>query len=353
MNELETFASYRPDVVQLTEAQTDELWRRITADPSPAPQRRLVPDLVLVDNGIAPRTSQRRIRHRPVIAAAAIAVVSVGGLAIVLQARTGSAPVLPTEPPAAAPGSTAATTPFQAGDAAALVRNAATTTSSALDGSGRITVNDTTTYSEEPTIVHARTLLFAGDDWDLTTSQSPTDGAPGRTAVTRYVGGSTFVQLVGRDGVRTWMQDPDDVGVEQPLPLITNPATLFDVLDPSAHFTVAGEETVDGETLTHLVATTPSDVAGSTLGASGMGIVGPPNGSGATTTLNDIHVWIGANDLIRQLRVTGASSWNAVDLTGEAVIRTETFDTTVVFADYGASFDIETPTDVQIVDSNG
>jgi len=242
---------------------------------APRPARRMPRAAVLTGTGLA-------------AAAAAVAVtvlaVSAGG-----QGGTGSA---------AHGGGTRAPVLLTA----AMVRQVASASRSALALSGRATISYRNTQAGKLQVTGTDRITFSGKNWNDAFSQSfpASDGQPASTqfAINRIVGKQFYLYIKGRTNKLEWYRDTNPNG--HPSFTIPDPRTVFSVLEPSARFEFLGYQVIDGIRLKHLRATNFSHLRGlSTL---------PDLQPGAHVTT--LQVWVDGHNVVHRLSLTADATQN-------------------------------------------
>ena len=219
------------------------------------------------------------------VAAAAVAVtvlaVSAGGPArpiVAIKGRT-HAPVLLT---------------------AAMVREVASASRSALALSGRATISYRNTQAGKLQVTGIDRITFSGKNWNDAFSQSfpASDGQPASTqfAINRIVGKQFYLYIAARTRRLQWYHDTNPSG--HPSFTIPDPRTVFAVLEPSARFEFLGYQVIDGIRLKHLRATNFSHLRGlSTL---------TDLQPGAHVTALD--VWVDGHSVVHRLSLTAQTT---------------------------------------------
>jgi hypothetical protein len=200
---------------------------------APRPARRVPPASLLTGTGLAAAAAAVTVA---VLVASAGAPGGAGG-------RGTRAPVLLT---------------------AAMVRQVASASRSALSSSGRATI----TYADTQAGVLQDTgidrITFSGKNWNDAFSQSfpASHGQPASTqfAINRIVGKQFYLYIKGQTDRLAWYRDTNPSG--HPSFAIPDPRTAFAMLEPSARFEVAGYQVIGGLRLKALRATDLSHLAG-------------------------------------------------------------------------------------------
>jgi hypothetical protein len=234
----------------------------------------------------------RRIRRAAVLtgtgltaAAAAVAVavftVSAGGPARPTVATTGRthAPVLLT---------------------AAMVRQVASASRSALALSGRATISYRNTQAGKLQVTGIDRITFSGKNWNDAFSQSfpASDGQRASTqfAINRIVGKQLYLYIAARTRRLQWYHDTNPSG--HPSFTIPDPRRVFSIMEPSARFEFLGYQVIDGVRLKHLRATDLSHLRGlSTL---------PDLQPGAHVTA--LEVWVDGHNVVHRLSLTAQTT---------------------------------------------
>jgi hypothetical protein len=193
---------------------------------------------------------------------------------------------------------------------AAMVRQVASASRSALALSGRATISYRNTQAGKLQVTGTDRITFSGKDWNDAFSQSfpASDGQPASTqsAINRIVGKQFYLYIKGRTNKLEWYRDTNPSG--HPSFTIPDPRKVFSMLEPSARFEFLGYQVVDGVRLNHLRATDLSHLRGlSTL---------PDLQPGAHVTA--LEVWVDGHSVVHRLSLTAqtintvypASSYN-------------------------------------------
>jgi hypothetical protein len=250
-----------------------EVAGRAAAGPVAArPARRMPRAAVLTGTGLT-------------VAAAAVAVtvlaVSAGGPARPVVAIKGGthAPVLLT---------------------AAMVREVASASRSALALSGRATISYRNTQAGKLQVTGIDRITFSGKNWNDAFSQSfpASNGQPASTqfAINRIVGKQLYLYIAARTRRLQWYHDTNPSG--HPSFTIPDPRTVFAMLEPSARFEFLGYQVIDGIRLKHLRATNFSHLRGlSTL---------PDLQPGAHVTA--LAVWVDGHNVVHRLSLSAQTT---------------------------------------------
>jgi hypothetical protein len=271
--------------------------------------------------GRAPRSPREVRRLLPKAAAVAAVAATVGGLVVV-------SPFGSTEP-----------------SAAAVVRDAAAASPEAL-ASGRAVL--TVEYEgHQDTYEYA----FAGDDVSVEIGLGSTSGNP-YPGERRIVDGELYWH-VGGDPATPWFHQTG--GVESRSDFGGDPRWLLASLAPNAGFEIVGDDTVDGEAVTRLRATTPENVDAGELSLA--------EATMSNGTVTDLEVWIDSDDVLRRIDLTMTQTFDLmtgtapgqpgdgpVDVgTVEPESVTQVITASVRFIDIGVPDTIEVPQNVRDV----
>jgi hypothetical protein len=184
-------------------------------------------------------------RRRAILTGTVLTVTACAAAVAVLVATAGSG-----APPAGSMTPPAVIT-------AAMVRQVATASRSALANSGRAVVAYRTTQNGAPQDSGTDTITFSGKDWNDAFSQTfpAAAGQPAHTqfAINRIVGGQFYLYIAGRTRRLQWYHDTNPSG--HPSFTIPDPRTILRALEPSARFKLAGYQVIGGVRLKELRAT--------------------------------------------------------------------------------------------------
>lgn len=239
---------------------------------------------------------------------AAAAAVAVALIAAGAGGSGGSAPGGPAPTGAAAKGITHA----PALVTAAMVRQVASASRSALALSGQAMISYRNTQAHTLQVTGTDDITFSGKNWNDAFSQSfpASKGQPASTqfAINRIVGNRFYLYIKGRTNKLEWYRDTNPSG--HPSFTIPDPRTVFAMLEPSARFEFLGYQVIDGIRLKHLRATSLSHLRGlATL---------PDLQSGAHVTA--LQVWVDGHSVLHRLSLT-AQTINTVYPTGSYNMR--------------------------------
>jgi hypothetical protein len=195
---------------------------------------------------------------------------------------------------------------------AAMVRQVASASRSALALSGRATISYRNTQAGKLQVTGTDRITFSGKNWNDAFSQSfpASDGQPASTqsAINRIVGKQFYLYIKGRTNKLEWYRDTNPSG--HPSFTIPDPRRVFLMLAPSARFEFLGYQVIDGIRLKHLRATDLSHLRGlSTL---------PDLQPGAHVTA--LEVWVDGHSVVHRLSLT-AQTINTVYPIGSYNIR--------------------------------
>jgi hypothetical protein len=179
---------------------------------------------------------------------------------------------------------------------AAMVRQVASASRSALALSGQATISYRNTQAGALQVTGTDRITFSGKNWNDAFSQSfpASDGQPASTqfAINRIVGKQFYLYIKGRANRLAWYRDTNPSG--HPGFTIPDPRTVFSMLEPSARFEFLGYQVTDGIRLKHLRATDFSHLRGlSSL---------PDLQPGAHVTA--LEVWVDGHSVVHRLSLT-------------------------------------------------
>jgi hypothetical protein len=179
---------------------------------------------------------------------------------------------------------------------AAMVRQVASASRSALALSGQATISYRDTQAGALQVAGTDHITFSGQNWNDAFSQSfpASDGQPASTqfAINRIVGKQLYLYIAARTRRLQWYHDTNPSG--HPSITIPDPRTVFSMLEPSARFEFLGYQVIDGIRLKHLRATDFSHLRGlSSL---------PDLQSGAHVTA--LEVWVDGRSVVHRLSLT-------------------------------------------------
>jgi hypothetical protein len=173
--------------------------------------------------------------------------------------------------------------------------------------SGTAQVTEETSEAGTPQTDNSIAVTFDGQNIDekITVVAEPPGSAQTFTTDDRLVDGQFYIYTPGPGDVLEWMHDTDsanDVASMQ----FPDPRTLYGVISASAQFEVAGTTTVDGATLTRLVALDPAAIDASALGNLAQG------------TLSSFEMTVDGNDVVQQMTFGSAENEQVCRFTGSA-----------------------------------
>jgi hypothetical protein len=179
---------------------------------------------------------------------------------------------------------------------AAMVRQVASASRSALALSGQATISYRNTQAGALQVTGTDHITFSGKNWNDAFSQTfpASDGQPASTqfAINRIVGRQFYLYIKGRTNKLEWYRDTNPSG--HPSFTIPDPRTVFSMLEPSARFEFLGYQVIDGIRLKHLRATSLSRLRGlSSL---------PDLQPGAHVTA--LEVWVDGHSVVHRLILT-------------------------------------------------
>jgi hypothetical protein len=183
---------------------------------------------------------------------------------------------------------------------AAMVRQVASASRSALALSGRATISYRNTQAGALQVTGTDRITFSGKNWNDAFSQSfpASDGQRASTqfAINRIVGKQLYLYIAARTRRLQWYHDTNASG--HPSFTIPDPRTVFSMLEPSARFEFLGYQVIDGIRLKHLRATDLSHLRGlSSL---------PDLPSGAHVTA--LAVWVDGHDVVHRLSLAAETT---------------------------------------------
>jgi hypothetical protein len=134
-------------------------------------------------------------------------------------------------------------------------------------------------------------VTFSGQNIDekITSAPEPPGSSKSFTTDDRFVDGQFYIYTPGPGDVLEWLHDTDSANDAASMQF-PDPRTLYNAISPEAQFTVDGTTTMNGETVTHLVAGDPSAIDASALG-----------NLAADATLTSFEIWVDANDVVQQV----------------------------------------------------
>jgi len=197
---------------------------------------------------------------------------------------------------------------------AAMVRQVASASRSALALSGQATISYRNTQAGALQVTGTDHITFSGRNWNDAFSQSfpASDGQPASTqfAINRIVGKQLYLYIAGRTRRLQWYHDTNPSG--HPSFTIPDPRTVFSMLEPSARFEFAGYQVIDGIRLKHLRATDFSHLRGlSSL---------PDLQPGAHVTA--LEVWVDSHGVVHRLSLTAEAIHTVYPIGTDNVRRT-------------------------------
>jgi hypothetical protein len=179
---------------------------------------------------------------------------------------------------------------------AAMVRQVASASRSALALSGRATISYANTDNGVPQDSGTDAITFSGKNWNDAISQTfPAAGgrrAHTQTAINRIVNGQFYLYIAGRTRRLQWYHDTNPSG--HPSFSIPDPRTVLRVLAPSARFEVAGHQVIGGVPVKVLRATDLRHLPG--LGMLSEYSAGPH--------VLSLEVWVDARGVVHRLSLT-------------------------------------------------
>jgi hypothetical protein len=197
---------------------------------------------------------------------------------------------------------------------AAMVRQVASASRSALALCGRATISYRDTQAGVLQVTGTDRITFSGKDWNDALSQSfpASGGQPASTqfAINRIVGRQFYLYVKGRTDKLAWYHDTNPTG--HPSFTIPDPRSVFSVLAPSARFELAGYQVIDGLRLERLRATNLSHLPG----LSSLPDVQP----GAHVTA--LQVWIDPHSVVHRLSLTAEAVNTVYPIAADNIRRT-------------------------------
>jgi hypothetical protein len=254
--------------------------------------------------GTVPAGPRRRVPRAAVLTGAGLTAVAAAVTVIVLAVSAGGQ----GGTRAGARGGTRAPVMLTA----AMVRQVASASRSALALSGRATISYRNTQAGKLQVTGSDRITFSGKNWNDAFSQSfpASDGQPAGTqfAINRIVGKQFYLYIKGRTNKLEWYRDTNPSG--HPSFTIPDPRRVFSTLEPSARFEFLGYQVIGGIRLKHLRATDLSHLRGlSTL-------PGLQPGAHVTT----LEIWVDGHSVVHRLSLT-AQTINTVYPIGSYNIR--------------------------------
>jgi hypothetical protein len=288
----------RPDVMELLARA-----RPARLDPSTAPQpAEVAAQLAASGRPLAspvPAPPVRRIPRAVVLSGTATAAAAAVAAAV-LAANAGA--------PGAA-GQGRAQSPVLL--TAAMVRQVASASRSALALSGQATIRHTNSGNGVPQDSGTDTITFSGKNWNDVISETflGAGGRPGhtQTAINRIVNGQFYLYAPGRSRRPQWYHDTNPSG--HPSFSIPDPRTVLRVLEPSARFAVVGHQVIDGVPVKVLRATDLRHLP--RLGMLSEYSAGPH--------VLSLEVWVDAHGVVHRLSLTSQAISEVYPVSAENV----------------------------------
>ena len=261
-----------------------------TASPAPVPA--------------APRP--RRMPRAAVLAGAGLTAAAAAIAVAMLAASTGG----PARPIVAVKGGIHAPVLLTA----AMVRQVASASRSALALSGRATISYRNSQAGVLQVIGTDRIRFSGKNWNDAFSQTfpAGKGQPASTqfAINRIVGKQFYLYIAGRTRRLQWYHDTNPSG--HPSFTIPDPRKVFAMLEPSARFEFLGYQVIDGIRLKHLRATSLSHLRGLSS------MPGLPSGARVTA----LEVWVDGHSVVHRLSVTAQTIHTIYPIGAENVRKT-------------------------------
>jgi hypothetical protein len=163
------------------------------------------------------------------------------------------------------------------------------TTAAALSGTAEVTQNLSQNGVAQDGYDTAVTFSGQNIDERVTFVPEPPGSAKSFTTDDRFVDGQFYIYTPGPGDVLEWLHDTNSANDAASMQF-PDPRTLYQAISPGAQFSVEGTTTMDGETVTHLVAGDPSAISASALG-----------NLAADATLTSFGIWVDANDVVLQI----------------------------------------------------
>jgi hypothetical protein len=247
---------------------------------------------ILPDGRVSPTDHGRRSwRVLAAVAASALALVGAG----IGWAVTGS-------PGHAQPDKIAAT-PTAVLTAAEVHLIASRSNSAASSGSAEVT--ETSTLNGAPQDGYDLAVTFSGQNIDekITSVPEPASSAKSFTTDDRFVSGQFYIYTPGPNDVPEWLHDTDsaDDAASMQFP---EPRSLYAAISPQAQFTADGTATINGVTVTKLVAGAPSAISSASLGNLTAG-----------STLTSFTIWVDADKVVQQIALSTTATSKACSVT--------------------------------------
>jgi hypothetical protein len=179
---------------------------------------------------------------------------------------------------------------------AAMVRQVASASRSALAHSGQATLSYRDTQAGTLQVTGTDRITYSGKNWNDALSQTfpAPAGRPGHTqsAIDRIVNGQFYLYVAGRTRRLQWYHDTNPSG--HPSFNIPDPRTVLALLAPAARFEFVGYQVIDGIRVKHLRATDLRHLP--SLGMLSEYSAGPH--------VLSLDVWVDARSVVHRLSLT-------------------------------------------------
>lgn len=239
---------------------------------------------------------RRRWRTTSTVAASAVAasVLALSGVAVGWEAVHGSGHAVATGRRTAPKMTT--TVPKLTLTAMDVRLIAARSVAAASTGTAEVT--QTSSMNGEAQAGYTTAVTFSGQNIDeqITSVPEPPGSSKSFTTDDRYVDGQFYIYTPGPNDVAEWLHDTNSAG-DAPAMQFPDPRTLYSAISPSAQFAADGTTTMNGETVTHLVADDPSAISDPALESLA------PQG-----TLTSFAIWVDREDVVQQIAFSTSST---------------------------------------------
>jgi hypothetical protein len=187
---------------------------------------------------------------------------------------------------------------------AAEVKAIATRSTAAAASSGTAEVTQTSAQNGVGQNGYDTAVTFSGQNIDekITSVPEPPGSSKSFTTDDRFVDGQFYIYTPGPGDVLEWLHDKNSANDAASMQF-PDPRALYQAISPGAQFSVDGTTTMNGETVTHLVAGDPSAINASALG-----------NLAADATLTSFGIWVDANDVVQQIALSTSQTNQACQL---------------------------------------
>jgi hypothetical protein len=235
-----------------------------------------------LDTGVEPHHRHRLIRSLTVAASAV--VLAGAGIGWALSTRS-PLPVIKHGPVAGLHRQAKAIL------TAAEVKAIATRSVAAAASSGTAEVTQSSSQDGVAENGYDTAVTFSGANIDekITSVPEPPGSAKSFTTDDRFVDGQFYIYTPGPGDVLEWLHDTNSANDATSMQF-PDPRTLYGAISPQARFTPEGTTTMNGETVTDLIAEAPSAINASALG-----------NLSADATLTSFEIWVDTNDVVQQI----------------------------------------------------